>query len=92
MFTSKTRGIKQPTNNLDYKLVYEFRFRKRKYSGDGIWFSGDQVMPWCVQRGYAGHYFATLPEALKYAAKRKFISVDGINRISDKMKEQGYTE
>ena len=67
-------------------------FKRERFPGDGFWYCKNQVKPWCVQYCFAGHYFFTLPEALKYAAKRKFITYDMVDRIRINLEERGIAE
>ena len=81
---------KHPANASDYQLVHGFQ--REKHPGDGIYFSEDQVLPWCVTFGYASHYFAKMVPALRYAAYRKFITTDMVDIIRIRLEEEGFSD
>ena len=85
----------QDLDDLKYTYVHGFqreRYPDRGYLGDGFWYGPDQVKPWCVRRAFAGHYFLTVQEALKYAAQRKFISLDMVDIIRIRLEDRGIIE
>ena len=77
-------------DNLKYKYIHGFR--KNKYPADGFYYCRDQALPWCVYYAYNGHYFEKMMPALRYAAYRKFITMDMIDIIRIRLEEGGYTD
>ena len=80
-------GVKQLSDVPSYQLVHSFE--KTRYPGDGFWYCAEQVRPWCVRYAHSGCYFETISEALRYAADRKFIHADMIEKIRNNLNERG---
>lgn len=90
MIEREIPGVKQLADVHYYQFVHSLQ--KTKYPGDGFWYCKEQIKPWCVYRCFSGHYFDTLDEALKYAAGRKFISYDMVQRIKINLQERGIVD
>ena len=71
-----------------YQLVHSFGMHK--HTGDGLWYAADQIRPWCVYYAFAGHYFPTVDQALRYAADRGFIRSDALEKIKNYLNERGF--
>ena len=80
-------NVKELADIPRYVLVHSFG--KHKHPGDGLWYAADQIRPWCVYYAFAGHYFQTVDQALRYAAKRRFIRSDMIDKIKNNLTERG---
>ena len=87
MMEGEIPRVKHLADVPEYHHVHSFQ--KTKFPGDGFWYCQAQVKPWCIYYCFSGHYFDSLDEALKYAAKRKFISYDMVQRIKTNLQERG---
>ncbi len=58
--------------------MYQEQLSQRVPRGGGLCFSiqydEGEPLPWSVQFGGGGHYFQTMPEAVKYIRSRKWIT------------------